>query len=91
MSAEFQKSATDVKNLNSSPNNDELLRLYGLYKIANGENFTSASAPGAFDFKGKAKYNQWKKFHDDGVTKADAEKQYVELVGSLKQKYGFKA
>ncbi|KAI9691272.1 MAG: hypothetical protein M1820_009803 [Bogoriella megaspora] len=90
MSAEFQKAATDVKNLNSSPSNDELLELYGLYKIANGEDFTKASKPGMFDLKGKAKYGHWEKLHNDGVKKADAEKKYVELVNSLKQKYGFK-
>ena len=51
MSTEFQKAATDVKNLTSSPNNDELLELYGLYKIANGEDFTKADKPGMFDLK----------------------------------------
>ncbi|KAL9090517.1 MAG: hypothetical protein Q9165_005278 [Trypethelium subeluteriae] len=90
MTTDFQKAATDVKNLNSQPSNDELLELYGLYKIANGEKIENADKPGMFDLKGKAKYNQWQKLVNDGVTKADAEKKYVELVGSLKQKYGFK-
>lgn len=43
------------------------------------------------DLTGKAKYNAWKKVVDEGVTPEDAQKRYVELVESLKTKYGFEA
>lgn len=38
----------------------------------------------------KEKRKAWQKLLDEGVTPADAEKKYVELVGQLKEKYGFK-
>ena len=42
-----------------------------------------------FDLKGKAKKNAWQKKVDSGVSPADAEKQYVELVEKLKTSYGY--
>lgn len=39
--------------------------------------------------QGKAKYNAWKKESDAGTTAEAAQKKYVELIESLKQKYGF--
>lgn len=41
------------------------------------------------EWQGKAKKNAWKKLVDDGVKPEDAQKKYVELVNSLKGKYGF--
>jgi hypothetical protein len=51
MAAEFQKAATDVKSLEKPPSQDEMLSLYGLYKIATGEKIESATQPGMFDLK----------------------------------------
>ncbi|RBQ66183.1 hypothetical protein FVER14953_06326 [Fusarium verticillioides] len=51
MSESFQKAVEDSKKLTSKPNTDDLLRLYGLYKVANGEDFSAATAPGMFDLK----------------------------------------
>ncbi|KAL6862685.1 acyl-CoA-binding protein (ACBP)/diazepam binding inhibitor (DBI)/endozepine (EP) [Amphichorda felina] len=50
-SAAFKTAVEDSKKLVSKPNNDELLRLYALYKIANAEDITKAPAPGMFDLK----------------------------------------
>ncbi|KAI4179284.1 MAG: hypothetical protein LQ348_005438 [Seirophora lacunosa] len=39
--------------------------------------------------QGKAKYNEWKKVADEGMTHQQAQEKYVQLVNSLKEKYGF--
>ncbi|KAM3470410.1 hypothetical protein MY8738_009757, partial [Beauveria namnaoensis] len=46
MSAAFKKAAEDSKKLLAKPSNDELLELYGLYKVGNAEDISSAPAPG---------------------------------------------
>ncbi|KAG7838687.1 hypothetical protein KL942_002091 [Ogataea angusta] len=58
------------------PNDDELLQLYGLYKQATvGDNTTDK--PGVFDFKGKYKWEAWKKL--EGTSQEEAEKKYIAL------------
>lgn len=42
-------------------------------------------------WQGKYKYKAWEKLVNDGVTPADAEKRYVELVEEMKQKHGYDA
>lgn len=37
----------------------------------------------------KAKRSAWQKIVDEGVTPEDAQKRYVTLMASLKDKYGF--
>jgi len=84
MSAEFLKAAEDVKKLTTSPNDQELLELYGLYKqVTVGDN--STARPGMFDFKGKAKWDAWES--RKGLSKEDAEKQYISTVQRLQQTY----
>ncbi|MCJ1400894.1 hypothetical protein MMC11_004105 [Xylographa trunciseda] len=87
--AAFEKAAVDVKKLTKQPTDEERLKLYGLFKIANDTPIASAKPPGAWDFAGKYKYNAWKKMVDEGVTSAQAQQQYVKFVGELKPKYGF--
>merc|ERR1712098_783818 len=53
-SADFEAAVKASKQLKAKPGNDELLDLYALYKIANGEDISKAAAPGMFDLKGKA-------------------------------------
>ncbi|KAK9460310.1 acyl-CoA-binding protein [Lipomyces oligophaga] len=84
VSAEFEKAADSVQQLPNKPTDDELLKLYGLYKQATvGDNTTTK--PGAFDFKGKYKWNAWNDLL--GLSQEDAEKQYIELVETLVAKY----
>ncbi|KAK2614038.1 hypothetical protein N8I77_000898 [Diaporthe amygdali] len=85
----FDKAVADSKKLTSKPSNEELLDLYALFKIANGEDIASAPAPGMFDLKGKAKKNAWQKKVDEGVTADQAKEQYVALVEKLKTQYGY--
>ena len=65
------------------------VQLYALFKVANGEDITKATAPGMFDLKGKAKQKAWQKEVDAGTSQSDAEKRYVELVEKLKSSYGY--
>ena len=39
--------------------------------------------------QGKTKQKAWQKIVDEGVTPEEAQKQYVELVEGLKEKYGY--
>jgi diazepam-binding inhibitor (GABA receptor modulating acyl-CoA-binding protein) len=73
-----------TKKFTTKPSNEELLKLYGLYKQATeGDNKTER--PGGFDFKAAVKYNAWMNLK--GTNKGDAERQYSELVDELAQKY----
>ena len=82
--AEFEKAAEDIKNLTQRPTNEELLELYGLYKQATMGD-CNTERPGMFDPKGRAKWDSWN--GRKGMSKADAEKKYVELANSLLAKY----
>jgi len=88
-SAQFKKAADESRQLKAKPGNDELLELYALFKIANGEDISKAPAPGMFDLKGKAKQKAWQKEVDSKVTSPNAERRYIELVNKLKTQYGF--
>merc|ERR1711939_1255034 len=75
--ADFQAAVKASRQLKAKPSNDELLELYALFKVANGEDISKAEAPGMFDLKGKAKQKAWQKEVDAGTSQADAEKRYV--------------
>ncbi|KAK5998571.1 Acyl-CoA-bindinghomolog-like protein [Cladobotryum mycophilum] len=89
--ADFEKAAEDSRKLVKKPNNDELLELYGLFKVAKAEDFSKAVAPGLFDIRNKAKYNSWKGYVDEGLTAESAQERYVALVEKLKVTYGYDA
>ena len=81
---DFEKAAQDVKNLPAKPSNEELLRLYSLYKQAT-EGDVSGSRPGMLDFKGRAKFDAWEKLKSK--SKDSAMQEYIVVVGQLIQKY----
>ncbi|KAF9893846.1 hypothetical protein FE257_010016 [Aspergillus nanangensis] len=83
LKAGFLFAAELVNMLEKKPTNDELLKLYGYFKQANGE---TLEQPGMFDLKGKAKYNAWKAINTISAQKAQAE--YVTLVSGLVKSYG---
>jgi acyl-CoA-binding protein len=78
---QFQKAAQDVMNLAERPDNDTMLRLYGLYKQGS-EGDVNGPKPGFFDFVGTAKYEAWEKLA--GTKPEDAMKKYVDLVKKLR-------
>ncbi|PQE29179.1 acyl binding protein [Rutstroemia sp. NJR-2017a BBW] len=91
MADAFQTAVLDSKKLTSKPTNDDLLELYALYKIANGEKIDDSEQPGMFDLKGKAKRKAWQAKVDEGLTVDEAKTKYVEKVEGLKQSLGYDA
>jgi len=80
----FQNSVRDVHNLTSKPTDDELLKIYGLYKQSLfGDN--TVDKPGLFDFRGKKKWYSWS--NEKGKTKIKAMIEYSDYVNMLKRKY----
>uniref|UniRef100_A0A8C6UZL4 Diazepam binding inhibitor (GABA receptor modulator, acyl-CoA binding protein) n=1 Tax=Neogobius melanostomus TaxID=47308 RepID=A0A8C6UZL4_9GOBI len=82
--AQFESAAADVKNLKAKPADDEMLKIYSLYKQASVGDVNTAR-PGMLDFTGKAKWDAWR----SRKSKEEAMKEYVDLVNELKSKYGF--
>jgi len=90
--AAFKTAVEESRKLKAKPSNDELLQMYAYFKQATQDPpIEKAENPGTFDLKGKAKKKAWQKIVDEGVTPAQAETKYVELVNSLKTKYGYDA
>jgi len=87
MSAEFNKAAEEVKNLKEQPAQDDMLKIYALYKQATVGD-VNTDRPGMLDFKGKAKWDAWEK--EKGKAKDVAEKEYIAFVEQMKTKYGVK-
>ncbi|MBC6367422.1 acyl-CoA-binding protein [Algoriphagus sp. AK58] len=73
-----------TEKFTTRPTNEELLRLYGLYKQAT-EGDNKEERPGGFDFKAAAKYNAWLILK--GKSKEEATQAYVDLVEELSKKY----
>lgn len=82
---EFEQASVDVKQLTKKPSNEQLLKLYALYKQGSvGDNTTKK--PGLTDLVGKAKWNAWNELK--GTPPADAQAKYIALVEELKTTLG---
>ncbi|KAG2171798.1 hypothetical protein INT43_008178 [Umbelopsis isabellina] len=81
-SAEFTAAADAVQTLSTKPSDDDLLKLYGLFKQATiGDNNTSKPT---FDIRGRYKWDAWNA--NKGKSQEEAEKEYIALVEELKSK-----
>ena len=77
----FQEAVKLSESISERPSNEDLLKLYALYKQATiGDNHSEP--PGGFDFKAAAKYNAWADLK--GKDQDDAMAGYVDLVNVLK-------
>ncbi|KAK2856880.1 hypothetical protein Q5P01_005615 [Channa striata] len=85
MSESFGKAVEEVKVLKQKPDQGEMCALYGLYKQATVGD-VNIERPGMFDFTGKAKWDAWQA--KKGLTQDEAKTIYVDLVETLKAKYG---
>lgn len=83
---EFNKYTKIVKNLKETPDDDELLTLYGLYKQSI-EGDCNINKPIFLNFKEKSKYNAWK--DHEGLETKKAMKYYIREVKRLIKQYGF--
>ena len=78
---DFKKAADRSKSdIKEKPSNEELLKLYALYKQGE-EGDVSGDRPGGFDFKAIAKYNAWEELK--GKSSDEAMKEYIDLVNKL--------
>ena len=84
MNEAFEKAAEMAQNLPSRPTNEELLKLYALYKQGT-EGDVLGDRPGGFDFKGAAKYDAWAELK--GMGKEEAQEAYIAFVANLQEKY----
>lgn len=85
MKLENLEQAVDLtKKFTSKPTNEELLKLYGLYKQAT-EGDNQGEKPGGFDFKAAAKYHSWMNLK--GKSKSEASDEYINLVEDLSKDY----
>ena len=80
----FNNSVQEVQNLSKKPSDQDLLKLYGLYKQSLFGNNTPQQ-PSFFDFKTKSKWHAWR--DNFGKGKQKAKKEYIEFVKILKNKY----
>ncbi|XP_013881573.1 acyl-CoA-binding protein [Austrofundulus limnaeus] len=85
LQAKFDAAAAEAKQLKTKPQDDEMLKLYSLFKQATVGDVNTAR-PGMLDFTGKAKWDAWEK--QKGKNKEDAMNEYIQLVEELNQKYG---
>ncbi len=77
----FTTALAEVEQLPERPGNQDLLRLYALYKQATAGDATG-KRPGMVDFVKRAKYDAWSEL--SGTTSEDAMQSYVKLVEELK-------
>ena len=80
----FNEAKENIEKLTEKPSNEELLKLYALFKQATIGN-NSEEEPGGFDFRAIAKYRAWKEL--DGMDEESAMSRYIDLVNSLVEKY----
>ena len=85
MQDEFNSAVTRSKELTVRPSNEDLLKLYSLYKQASEGDITG-ERPGGFDFKGAAKYDAWSSL--SGKSSEEAMQEYVDLVNKLHSNEG---
>jgi len=77
----FEESVLASKSL-PGQSNENLLKLYSLYKQATEGDVNIEKPSNFFDIAGIAKYNAWEAVK--GITKENAMQQYIDLVASLK-------
>lgn len=76
----FEEATKVVRTLTRKPDNDSLLKLYGLFKqVTVGD--VNTKQPWAVQVEARAKWDAWNSYK--GLTKVNAEKQYISIVQQL--------
>lgn len=81
---DFEAARQRVEDLTTRPTNEELLKLYGLFKQATMGD-AHGDEPGGFDFKAVAKFRAWKENQGQAADVAMA--QYIDFANELVEKY----
>lgn len=81
----FEAAARDVQKLTKRPDDEDMLRVYALYKQGT-EGDVKGDRPGALALKDRAKFDAWARVKGTDSTKA--REQYIKLVERLKKTYG---
>ena len=84
LNKQFEEAAAKSKEMTRRPTNEELLRLYALYKQGS-EGDVSGDRPGGFDFKAIAKFDSWEELK--GMSQDKAKEEYIAFVNKLLQQY----
>ena len=77
---DFDAAVANSKKLSERPDNQTLLKIYGLYKQATTGD-VSEKKPGFGDMVGRAKWDAWNALK--GTSQDDAKQQYVDLIQSM--------
>lgn len=78
---EFEAASAQSKQLPQRPSDDDMLKIYALYKQSTNGDVTG-DRPGIFDFVGGAKYDAWEELK--GKSTDEAMQEYVDLINKLK-------
>lgn len=81
LKAAFDAAVADSKMLAQRPDNQTLLRIYGLFKQASEGDITG-KRPGFTDLVGRAKHDAWAALQ--GTAPEVAMRDYVDLITKLK-------
>lgn len=80
LKAQFEEASAKSKSL-PDQSNENLLKLYSLFKQATEGDVNIEKPTNMFDFKGIAKFNAWEELK--GTSKEEAMQQYVNFVKEL--------
>jgi diazepam-binding inhibitor (GABA receptor modulating acyl-CoA-binding protein) len=82
LNTQFEQASEDAKSLSEKPDNQTLLRIYGLYKQGS-EGDINRDKPSMTDMVGFAKWSAWNKLKD--TEQDDAKQNFIDLIESLKE------
>ena len=85
LSDDFKAASDKVKTLSRKPSDEELLKLYSLFKQGS-KGDCDQSAPSRINFIARSKWEGWNAMK--GISQDDAMQQYVNLVEDLFSKQG---
>ena len=81
LKTQFEKAVAESKELPEKPDNQTLLKIYGLYKQST-EGDNGGKRPGFTDMVGRMKFDAWAGLK--GKTADESMQEYVGLIESLK-------
>ena len=81
LKTQFDKAVAESKELPEKPDNQTLLKIYGLYKQST-EGDNGGKRPGFTDMVGRMKFDAWAGLK--GKTADESMQEYIDLIESLK-------